>query len=98
MEAFFSLLAMAIFIEGMISYCQTIYKNKKIQWQIIVAIIISIIFCYDTNLNFFEIIGLNEKYPMIGLMATAISISRGSNYMFEMYNNLISWRSNRESD
>jgi hypothetical protein len=37
-------------------------------------------------------IGLTEKLPLIGTVATAIILSRGSNYMFEMYNQLTSWR------
>ena len=98
MSAFFSLLAMALFIEGIISYGQTIYKNKSIQWQIVVALILSAIFCYDTDSNFFTAIGLTEKYPIIGLLATAVSISRGSNYMFEMYQQLVTWRRNQENN
>jgi hypothetical protein len=37
-------------------------------------------------------IGLTEKFPVIGIVATSISISRGSNYMFEFYNQLFAGR------
>lgn len=92
MDGFFTLIAMGVFIEGIISYSKTIYENRAIQWQIIVAICISMLFCYDTDLNFFSMIGLTEKFPVIGIVATSISISRGSNYMFEFYNQLFAGR------
>lgn len=89
---FFSLIAIALFIEAIITYGQTIYKKKKIQWQIVVALVISFIFCYNTNLNFFSMLSLEEKYPIIGIIATAVALSRGSNYMFEFYHSLSNWR------
>lgn len=97
MDGFFTLIAMGIFIEGIISYAKTIYENKSIQWQIVAAIFISAIFCYDTDLNFFSLIGLAEKQPLIGIIATSIIISRGSNYMFEFYNQLFSNRKMMEA-
>ena len=92
MDNFFLLMAVATLIEGIISYGATIYKNGSIQWQIIIAFIIGAIFCYDMNLNFFTMLGLAEQFPVIGYVATAIILSRGSNYMFEFYNQLNTWR------
>ena len=88
----YSLLALSLLIEGLITYWQTIYKQKKIQWQIVVAFLVSLLFCYNSNINLFPMLGFAEKYPIIGTIATAIMLSRGSNYMFEFYNQLNSWR------
>ena len=88
----YSLLALSLLIEGLITYGQTIYKQKKIQWQIVVAFLVSLLFCYNSNINLFPMLGFAEKYPIIGTIATAIMLSRGSNYMFEFYNQLNSWR------
>ena len=88
----YSLLALSLLIEGLITYGQTIYKQKKIQWQIVVAFLASLLFCYNSNINLFPMLGFTEKYPIIGTIATAIMLSRGSNYMFEFYNQLNSWR------
>lgn len=92
MNDFFLLTAVALLIEGIITYGKQVYKNKKIQWQIIVAFIIALIFCYNADINFFAIFGLVEKYPDVGKVATAIIMSRGSNYLFEFYNQLTGWR------
>ena len=56
MDGFFTLIAMGMFIEGIISYSKTIYEDRSIQWQIIAALCISMLFCYDTDLNFFAMI------------------------------------------
>ena len=92
MSSFFPLVAVAILIEGLISYGQQIYKNGSIQWQIVVALILSGLLCYDMSLNFFVMLGFIEQWPIIGVIATAIILSRGSNYMFELYGQLTSWR------
>ncbi len=87
---FFPFIAIAILVEGLISYGETLYKNHIIKWQVIIAIILSFIFCYDTNLNFFSSFGLIEKWPILGTIATALILSRGSNYFFELYSQLSS--------
>ena len=92
MESLATLVTVAIFIESLISYGETVYNKGMIQWQIVVAMIISGIICYDTGVNFFTIFGLAEKFPVIGTVATATVLCRGSNYMFEFYNNLSTWR------
>lgn len=92
MNSLFSLIVISMFIEAAISYLKTFYDNGSIQWQIIVGFIIAIVFCYDTNTNFFAIIGLAEKLPIIGIVATSLVVCRGSNYLFEFYNQLTGWR------
>jgi len=92
MNDFFLLIMVALLIEGIISYGGQVYKNKKIQWQIIAAFIIALIFCYNADINFFAILGMIEKYPDVGKVATSIIMSRGSNYLFEFYHQLTSWR------
>lgn len=93
MESLATLITVAIFIESIISYGETVYNKGIIQWQIVIAMIISGIVCYDTGVNFFTVFGLTERFPLIGTVATAMVLCRGSNYMFELYNNLSTWRS-----
>lgn len=98
MNDFFLLIAVALLIEGIISYGRQVYKNKKIQWQIIVALIIALVFCYNADINFFAILGMVERYPDVGKVATAIIMSRGSNYLFEFYNQLTGWRGHGDGE
>jgi len=87
-----SIVVVAMFIEAFISYGKTIFDERKIQWQIVAAFIIAAIFCYDTEINLFNLMGVTEKFPIIGTLATALVMCRGSNYFFEFYNQLSTWR------
>lgn len=92
MTNLFALTVIAMFIEAFISYIQTVFSKGKIQWQIVVAFILAIAICYDTGINFFAIVGLNEKWSIVGTISTAVVVCRGSNYLFEFYKTLTGWR------
>lgn len=92
MNNLFTLIVIAMFIEAFITYIQTIFKENRIQWQVVIAFILAIAICYDTEINFFTILGLPEKWPIVGTIATAVVVCRGSNYLFEFYNSLAGWR------
>lgn len=96
MNNLFALIVIAMFIEAFVSYIQTIFKEGRIQWQVILAFLLAVAICYDTGINFFVIIGLVERWPIIGIIATGIVVCRGSNYLFEFYNNLTGWRRKTE--
>ena len=57
MNNLFALIVIAMFIEAFISYAQTVYTQGRIQWQIVLAFIIGAAVCYDTEVNFFSIVG-----------------------------------------
>ena len=86
-------IAAAVIVEGILSYTKEIVKNKKIHWEIIVAILIGCLVSYNLNLDFFKMLGLKETYGIIGVILTGILISRGSNYVFELYDRLTKWKS-----
>ena len=98
MSNLFALIVVAMFIEAAISYAQTVYEKGLIQWQIIVGYIMGAIICYDTGLNFLSILGLSETWPIIGILSTALVVCRGSNYLFEFYGQLTSWRKKAEDN
>ena len=85
-------IAAAVIVEGIISYANEIVKNKKIHWEIIGAIAIGCLVSFNLNLDFFRMLGLKEAYGIIGVILTGILISRGSNYVFELYDRLTKWK------
>ena len=92
MNNLFALIVISMFIEAFISYIQTIYKEGRIQWQIVIAFAFAVAICFDTKLNFLQIVGIQEQWPAVGIVITALVVCRGSNYLFEFYNQLTSWR------
>ena len=83
-------LASAVIVEGLVSYASTIYSNGKVHWKMIGAIVIGIVVAFNLNLDFFALVGLKESTPIIGVVLTGILISRGSNYVADLYNGLTS--------
>lgn len=92
MNELLGFISSAVVVEGIITYISGIVKNKKVHWENVVAIIIGCIVSYNLNLDFFTLLGLHETYSIIGVILTGILISRGSNYVFELYNRLTKWK------
>ena len=82
----------AIICEALISWGTTIYTEHKLQWEIVASLLIACVLVVDLNLNFFSLIGLTEQYQIIGMVCTAVFLSRGSNYVFELYDRLTNWK------
>lgn len=87
----------AIAIEGLISWGKAIYINKKVQWPVIISLVLSLILVYDFQLNLFDLLGVAENIPYIGMIITAVAISRGTNYFYELYDRLINWKNQDSS-
>lgn len=85
-------IAAAVVIEGIVTYITTIVKDKKVEWKIILAIALGCLISFNLNLDVFALIGLNEVNSIVGIILTGILISRGSNYVFELYNKLTDWK------
>ena len=92
MNELLGFIASAVVVEGIISYISEIVKNKRIHWENVVAIVVGCIVSYNLNLDFFALLGLHEAYTIIGVILTGILISRGSNYVFELYDRLTNWK------
>lgn len=85
-------LVAAIAIEGLISWGQALFVDKKLQWQILVSLGLSFLLVFDLQLNLFTILSINETFPWVGICLTAVAISRGTNYFYEFYSKLINWK------
>ena len=82
----------AVIVEGILSYTDSIITKKKVNWKIIVAIILGCLVSFNLNLDFFAMLGMNERYGIVGMILTGILISRGSNYVYELYDRLTGWK------
>lgn len=75
---------LAILIEAITSYGKLIFVEKKIQWQIVVTIIIGILISVVFQMDLFAILGFTAIVPWVGAVLTGIILSRGSNYVFSL--------------
>lgn len=82
-ELFFGIILMAIVIEGIISYTKQIVVEKKLQWQVIMAIILGVIVAIAYQLDLFSLFDMTSNIPYLGMILTGVLMSRGSNYIFD---------------
>ena len=80
---------MAILIEAVITYLKTWVVDKKLQWQVIVSVMLGIIVSIAYNLDIPAAVGITCGIPYIGCAITGILISRGSNYIFDLIKKIV---------
>ena len=81
---------MAVVTEAVIAYIKTWVIEKKIQWQIIAAVVLGIAVSFAYRLDIPALVGIESHIPYVGNVLTGILISRGSNYIHDIYKNIIS--------
>ena len=75
---------MAILIEAVITYVKTWVVDRKLQWQVIVSVVLGVIVSIAYNLDIPAAVGITCGIPYIGCAITGILVSRGSNYIFDL--------------
>ena len=83
MEQFFGIIAMAVVIEGIVTYVKEWFVSGEIKWQQILAAVIGIALAILYNLDLLALVGMVSTLPVVGCVCTGILISRGSNYIFD---------------
>lgn len=92
MDDVMAFIASAIIIEGLVSYAGMVVKDKKFSWEIVCTIAIGCVVAFNANLDFFTLLGIPEKYSAIGTLLTGVLLSRGSNYVYDLYDKLTNWK------
>ncbi len=78
------IIIMAILIEAVITYVKTWVVDKKLQWQVLVSVVLGILVSIAYNLDIPAAVGITCGVPFVGCIITGILISRGSNYIFDL--------------
>lgn len=83
-----NILIFSVILESIITYFKSFFLNSEFHLTFILSIIFGIIIavCYD--LDILSKTGIKSKISIIGNILTGILISRGSNFIYELVNNL----------
>ncbi len=72
---------------------ESVWETSKLAWQkgkmnpnVIGALTVGIIIAVGAHLNICTVVGINFSYPMIGEILTGILLSRGSNFIHDLFN------------
>lgn len=82
------LVIVAILIEAIWENLKMIWKDRKISLNTIGVLVISIIVCLLAKIDIFPIVGLSLSVPFVGSGLTGIIVSRGANFVNDLFEKL----------
>ncbi|MGM9543576.1 MAG: hypothetical protein ACI3T9_01200 [Romboutsia timonensis] len=82
------LIIVAILVEAIWENIKMIYQSGKFSISMIGSLVISILLCVLTKIDIFPIVGLTISIPIIGSVLTGIIVSRGANFVNDLFTKL----------
>nr|CAI9751093.1 hypothetical protein XLIUZIGB_XLIUZIGB_CDS_0041 [Caudoviricetes sp.] len=82
------LVIVAILIEAIWENLKMIWQNGKLSIDKIGALVISVLICILAKIDIFPIVNLSVGIPVIGSIFTGIIVSRGANFVHDLFNKI----------
>ena len=82
------ILILSIIGEAIWETLKMFWQEGKISKDRIGALIVCIIIVWSTDLDIMTTIGIPVKFKVIGILLTGILISRGSNFIHDLFNSV----------
>ena len=86
MEKFFAIIALAILIEGIVTYVKEL-KNE-FHWGLVAPIVLGVFVAIAYKLDIPAELGIVANLPYVGEVLTGIIMARGSNYLYDLIGKL----------
>lgn len=84
MENLFIIFIIALIAESVWETLKMTWQQGKVSIDRIGALVVSLIVCIDVKLDILSLLGISTTIPFIGVVLTAILISRGSNFVHDL--------------
>ncbi|WP_341479562.1 hypothetical protein [Clostridium gallinarum] len=84
MEKIFSIFVLALISESVWETLKMVWQQGRISIDRIGAMVVSLVICIDVEMDILNLLGINTSWPFVGIMLTAILISRGSNFIHDL--------------
>ena len=85
---FAQLILIAILVEAIWENLKMVYNKKKFNINMIGSLVLSIIICVLAKVDIFSIVKLNLVIPFVGSIFTGIIVSRGANFVNDLFSKL----------
>lgn len=85
---FAQLIIIAILVEAIWENLKMIWDKNKLNINMLGSLLLSMIICVLAQINIFEIVGINLIVPVIGSLTTGIIVSRGANFVNDLFKKL----------
>lgn len=80
-----TLIIISILVEAIWENCKMIWQQNKINVNMLGSLILSIIVCCLTQVDIFKVLQINIIIPFAGYVLTGIIISRGANFVNDLF-------------
>ncbi|MGG7057090.1 hypothetical protein ACQPUZ_02205 [Clostridium tertium] len=84
MEKLFIIFILALISESVWETLKMTWQQGKVSIDRIGALIVSLVICIDVRLDILSLLEINTTIPFLGVILTAILISRGSNFVHDL--------------
>ena len=81
----FEFVTFAVLIESLITYINQFFVQENFCWQMVLSLILGIVIAVAYKLDLPAHFNLTSKIPYFGCVLTGILLSRGSNYIFDLF-------------
>ena len=88
MKEILVLVTSAILVESLVEILKSVFKDNKLNKAVIVSIIVGLLIAFTLDLDLFKLLNLQARIDYVGIVATGLIISRGSNYAHELLDKL----------
>lgn len=85
---FAQLIIIAILVEAIWENLKMIWQSGKFSIDMLGSLIVSITLCTLVKIDIFPIVGLNIAIPIVGSVFTGIIVSRGANFVNDLFKKL----------
>lgn len=88
MELSIQLGILAFLVEAIVETVKMIYEEGKVQIPVITSLIIGILISLTVGIDIFKVLEIPVKIPYIGEVLAGVLMSRGGNFIHEVFNKL----------
>ncbi|MEG0297863.1 MAG: hypothetical protein RR620_14170 [Clostridium sp.] len=85
MDKLLILVVIALVTEAVWETLKMTWQNGKFSIDRIGALVVGLIVACATNVDILELVGVPVVFPYVGVILTGILISRGSNFVHDLY-------------
>lgn len=83
-----ALVIVAILVEAIWENIKMVFPNKKFSISMLGSLLVSILICVLTKVDIFPVVGLSISIPVIGSILTGVIVSRGANFVNDLFTKL----------
>lgn len=85
---FAQLVLIAILVEAIWENLKMTYDQKKLNINMLGSLLLGVLICILAKIDIFVIVGINLIIPFIGYILTGIIVSRGANFVNDLFKKL----------